>query len=315
MNTTTNRAWGEARGLDRNTIEQIIQHLPFNCRFRTTSGFSFSTPTPTGTLYVHAPCNQLTCKGCAKQFYHQVHPALCQAIHDHALRFFVSLTLPGRTPPDKQESLLKESLQRLLQYAKRTFPAPLHYAWVIGTGSEGHLHVHMLTNINLCRASRYGSRTAWLKSTWHRLSGAHQVKLIAITPGSEQNVVQYLLKNLFETVAAGRVRGRKYGSSRTIKFRPAKQKPDATWTRHRCTTAYHARSNRIDEHPVMNGEVLVPGTSVPDHPARAEAPLCPSGAAGDTRAPAGAAGGAGVPVPLLAGSVPPAPTSPEEVTR
>jgi len=296
----TNRNPEQAQGLDkRRTIDQIIQHLPHNCRLRTTSGFSFSTPTPTGTLYVHAPCNQLTCRCCAHVFYHQVHPALCQAFHDHALRFLVSLTLPGNTPINRQEIILKKSLQRLLQYAKRTFPDRLHYAWVIGTQSNGRIHAHMVVNTDLRRASHYGHRTGWLKSTWHHLTGSHQVKVAEITLGTEPNVVQYLLQNIFETVLAEYVRSRKYGSSRSIKFRPARPEPTGTWERHRQPTAHYARLHGIDKNPIMNGNVIVNDAGASSTPSRAEAPLDRSAAAGGATGPAGAAGGVGVPVPLL----------------
>lgn len=306
MESKTNNM-GQAQGLDLHIgVEQCIHNLPHDCRWRTTSGFSFSTPTAAGEKYIHAPCNMLTCRSCAKRFYHQVHPALLHAFHDPGLRFHVSLTLPGNIPLEEQESILKDSLRRLLQHAKRTFDNPLHYAWVIGTHRNGHPHVHMLVNRDLRRASRRGRRIPWLKSVWFSMTHGHQVKAVEIKPGTEANVVQYILQNLFETVLRGQVTGRKYGCSRSIKLRPARRHPDpGKWTRNKHPTAYYARlAGQTDL--FMNREVIVLNdTAVSSAPGRGEAPLERRGAVGGPTVPAGAGAGAGAPVPPLTPEVPP----------
>lgn len=279
-------------------IEQLIHRAPHDCRWRTTSGYSFSKPTPTGTRYVHASCNQLRCRSCASQFYHDVHPRLCQAFHDHSLQFLVSLTLPGDVPPESQESILKDGLRRLLLYARRTFSGSLHYAWVIGAHNGGALHIHMVVNLDIRRASQRGRRQEWLRRTWHHLTGAFQVSCKPITPGSEAQVVQYLLENLFEAALHRCVKGRRYGSSRSIRLRSPRrsQDPDGTWTRHRHPTAFYARLYNTDSQPILNAVVDVNDALASSTPRPGSPPLHRA-AAGGASVPAGGRAGVGVPVP------------------
>jgi hypothetical protein len=305
----------EAQGLDSlNTIEQIIQHLPYNCLLNTRTGFSFRTTSAEGTTtHIHAPCGKLTCRYCAHRFYHQAHPALCQAFHDLGLQFHVTLTLPGTVTADQQEPILKQAIQRLVQDVRRSFKTTLHFFWVIGTHASGSLHAHMLLNIDIRRGSRYGRRTAWLKDTWYRLTGGYQVKSKEIVPGTEERVVQYLLLNLFQTVVRERVAGRRYGSSRSIRLRRReKRSADSAvkYVRQRQPTGMIARNRGLDPYPVMNGKYVVAGKNNDEvgttsfEPGRAEAPLRRSTDAVGTTVPAGAGGGAGEPFKDVLEAVP-----------
>jgi hypothetical protein len=151
---------------------------------------------------------------------------------------------------------------------------------------------------------------AWLKDTWFRLTGSHQVKVQSIVPGSEPNVVQYLLQNLFETVVRERVTGRRFGSSRSIRLRRRdKRNPDSAekYVRVGKPTGMIARDRGLDPYPVINGKYVVAGKNNDEvgttafEPGRAEAPLRRSTDAVGTTVPAGAGGGAGetvVPPPV-----------------
>lgn len=187
------------------------------------------------------------------------------ALHDAALNlklaFLVTLTVP---PADNPELSLKRALARLLQEARRVFPKPLHYAWVIGSGSN--LHIHMLVNHDLRRAVRYGKSVAWLKPVWFRLTGGHQVTVKPITPGTERNVIHYLRRNLFASVLMGVVTQRRWGCSRSMKMRPVKAKSDLKWKRLSMPTALIAKLEGVDANPVMNSVVTIPKEGVTKSP-------------------------------------------------
>lgn len=303
MNTALDGKMEQAiSGLDSyKDIDQIIQHLPYNCLFNTRTGFSFRTTSADGTTtHLHAPCGKLTCRYCAHRFYHQAHPALCQAFHDLGLQFYMTLTLPRTVTRDQQDLILKQAIQRLVQDVRRSFKTTLHFFWVIGTHASGSLHAHMLLNTDIRRGSRYGRRIAWLKGTWHRLTGSHQVEVQSIVPGSEPNVVQYLLTNLFETVVRESVRSRRWGSSRSIRLRRRdKRSADSTakYVRVGKPTGMIARDRGLDPYPVINGKYVVAGKNNDEvgttsfEPGRAEPPLCRS----EATVPAGGGGGSGEP--------------------
>ncbi len=311
MNTKSTTTWGQAPRLDSlKTIGQLIQHLPFNCRFNTHTGKSFHTTTPQGTTHVHALCHQLRCRTCAHLRYHELHRALRQGCHDQALNFYCTLTLQGGMQLEQQDLIIKRALGRLLQEARRTFKGQsLIYAWALGIGAGNNLHVNMLLNKDIRRGTRYRKRIEFLKSTWFRLTGAHQVRLQPIRPDDHAFVIQYILVDMFRTVLAVPHLKRRCGASRTIKLRePSIKDPNDTrrWVRSNLPTAHYARVHGIEADPIMNGTFLVNDAPASSTPSRAESPLHTSDAAGGTRVPAGDGGGVGVPVPLIHGRVQPA---------
>ena len=85
--------WG--LGLDSiKTIEQIVQHLPYDCVFNTSKGFCYSATDSKGqTAYVHCRCRQLTCRSCAKLRFSELDTALSQASLHHGLDYYLVLTL------------------------------------------------------------------------------------------------------------------------------------------------------------------------------------------------------------------------------
>jgi hypothetical protein len=297
------------QGLDNvNTLEQIIQRLPFNCRFNTRIGASFRTTNPDGsTTVIHASCHQLRCSTCARVRYHQLTDVLRQACRDHGLGFYGVLTLPGGVAVTAQEERLKAALSRLLQEARRTFgPAKLVYFWALGVGANQNLHFNLLLNTDIRRASRHGRRVAWLKSTWQRLTGAQQLSFAPITAGTHDRVVRYLLIDLLRTVVARPALGRRYGGSRCIKPSPpdvATPEDDNSriWIRVRVPSATFGRISGQDINPVTNGEYLLPpdfqDALASSTPRLGEPALRRCTAAGGVTAPAAGLAGVGVPVP------------------
>lgn len=249
-----------AQGLDNtNTIDQIVQHLPRNCRFNTRTGNHFETTLPDGRTHVlHAHCNSLLCQTCARRIIHTLREALTSAVYQHGLRYLVTLTLPGNLPLDQQSVRLRLALQRFLQEARRTFEPPLTYWWCYGI-SRGRLHIHLLTNRDLRRSTHYRHRTEWVKTTWHHLTGACQTDLQLIKDGTQPRVVQYLLLNLMQTVQKRVPLTRRYGGSRVIKVKPTYERdPDAPTYRYlKGPSASVARQHGIDSDPVTNGEFIV----------------------------------------------------------
>lgn len=238
--------------LDNNSIEQLTQHLPFDCRSQVHTGFSFSTPLPDGsTTYVHAFCKRRHCRTCAKRLYFSLHRSICAAIPVHTLSHFLTLTFTGRVTREK----FSRSLNRFFREARRTFPT-LTYLWIAGTTRRRHLHVHVLVNVDLRHASRYGQRTKWLRPVWHRITGATQVTTKPITSGTEANIAQYLLVNLFQLLASNTSISRRYGSSRCIRLNPpVPTNPEAssvTWKHERVPTAYLERLCGKDPNPTVN---------------------------------------------------------------
>jgi len=152
----------------------------------------------------------------------------------------------------------------------------------------------MLVNIDIHRGTHYKHRGPWLKDTWFRLTKATQVSFKPITPGTESNVVAYLLFNLFFTVLARPCLKRRYGCSRNIKLnpKPVRDPSRVKFTHQSKPSAYYARVNGIDSNSLVNPQFEIDsaapaalGTSQP------EPPLTRS-AAGTT----GPAGGRGVAV-------------------
>ena len=291
-------------GLDKKrVIEQMIQNLPYCCRTNTRTGFCYQS----GTRYAHAYCKQLKCRTCAGRLYRKLRDNLTQACCTHGIRYFVTLTLPATVPPIRQACTLRRHLRALLHEARRTFTAPpsLAYAWVLG-GNAKRLHLHLLINQDLRRALRYGRSTRWLKNTWHHLSGADQIRVQLVKPGTEERIVTYMLKNFFETLqGCPQLNGRRFGYSRGLSLNP-RPKRDGTgpkWTRLSVPTAQISRQFGLEQNPITNGTVDVQDALASSEPGRAEPPLSGS-VRQDTTAPAGGRGGSGT--SLRGVAVPPA---------
>lgn len=248
------------------TIEQYEQHCLYDCRLNVKTGFSFThTDTAGVRTFVPAPCNQLKCRSCATWFWKQFMSALHEAALKLKLSFLITLTVPPTANPERN---LKRALARLLQEARRVFPKPLSYAWVIGSGSNNSLHIHLLVNRDLKTATRYHKSVAWLKPTWFRLTGGQQVTVKPITPGTERNVVGYLRANLFQTVLRGTVSHRRWGCSRSIKLRQVNAKSELKWKRVNMPTALIARLEGVDANPVMNSVLQIPKEGVTKSPGK-----------------------------------------------
>lgn len=245
-----------ARELDYKSIDQIIQHLPFNCRYNTRTGYHFISNLPNGTTHVlHARCNQLLCQNCAHRIIGTMLETLTAAARRYRLAFLITLTIPSNHSIQNQAETFPIALARFLHEARRTFPKPLIYWWCYGIGNSESLHVHMIANQDLRRSTHYHHRIAWLKATWHHLTGAQQVKLKAITEGSEYLVVRYLLVNMMSVVLKRVPVPRRYGGSRCIKVRGPKTEPDPdrpTYQYKRGPSATVARYSGVDLNPITN---------------------------------------------------------------
>ena len=214
-----------AKGLDINSIDQIRQHLPYNCRYNTRTGYHFVARLPNGTTHVlHARCNQFLCQNCAPRLIGTMLDTLTTAARRYRLAYLITLTIPSNHSIQYQAKTFPIALARFLHEARRTFPK-LIYFWCYGIGNNESLHVHMITNQDLRRSTHYHRSIAWLRTTWHHLTGAQQSKLKAITEGSERHIVRYLLVNLMNVVIKLVPVPRRYGGSRCIKVRP-KPAPD-----------------------------------------------------------------------------------------
>jgi len=204
--------------------------------------------------------------------------ALHRAYFLHHLAFFVSLTLPRVSNP---AALLQRSAGRFLTEARRTF-GPLQYFWVVGVGHSRNPHLHLLVDRDLSRAAHYGSDRAWLRPTWHRLTGGHQTDLQPITLGTERRVINYMLTDMFGSVLSDLPIRHRYGSSRAIHPNPKPtfvRNPDAPrYRRREGSSGSIARELGLEEEPFMNGDFLfdpkAPKVRSLPVPSRVESPLC-----------------------------------------
>ncbi len=271
----------QAAGLDRESIGHIIQQLPYDCLHNTRTGFHLETRTPTGTRYSHAYCHTLQCRTCVRIRYQTMLQALLQACCVHHLTYFVTLTLRSST---SAAALLSRYASRFLSEARRTFDG-LQYCWMVGVGRRGNPHLHLLVNRDIRRAPHYGTDREWLRRTWCHLTGAHQTKLEAITPGTEHRVINYMLLDMFRSVLSGLPIGRRYSSSRLIKLNPKPvRNPDAPrYERRRGATGALLRQMGLDTDPFQNQTFEVDAQSTSQR--GVEPPLCNGCAA--SGAPAG----------------------------
>ncbi|HQL08363.1 MAG TPA: hypothetical protein PLE35_02100 [Lentisphaeria bacterium] len=288
------RGWG--LGLDSlKTIDQIAQHLPFDCVFNTAKGFCYSATDAAGqTAYRHCRCRQLTCRSCAKQRYRELFRALDSACADKCLVYYMVLTLPGTVPLSHRERVLKKALARLLQEARRAFKGRrLSYVWALGVGGGLNLHLNVILNLDLSKARRYGKQVQWLKQTWHRLTGARQLRLQPIAEGTACNVVRYLLTDMFRTVLAFPKLPRRLGSSRDIalKSEEHENRDGLKWVRLHNPSAYYAKVFGVDPDPKVNIGFFVNDAAASSGDAPAEAALDRSGAECAATVPAAAAAG------------------------
>ena len=254
--------------LDRESIEQIIQHLPFDCLRNTRSGYHLVTVTPTGQRYLHQYCHTLRCRTCVRLRYLTLLQALLQACQVHHLTHFVTLTLP---PSPSAPQLLRRSVGRFLGEARRNFSG-LQYCWMVGVGRNRNLHLHLLVDRDIERAPHYGTDREWLRATWHRLTGAHQTKILPITAGTERRVINYMLVNMFGSVLSDLPLRRRYGCSRLIKLNP---KPvrlhGVTYERRRGATGAMLRELGLVRDPIMNETFEIEDRS--HQPGGVESPL------------------------------------------
>ncbi len=287
------RDWG--LGLDSlKTIDQIVQHLPHDCVFNTSSGFCFSATDAAGqTAYHHCRCRQLTCRSCAKQRYRELFRALDNACADRGLVYYMVLTLPGTVPLSHRERVLKKALARLLQEARRAFKVRLSYVWALGVGGGLNLHANVLLNLDLRHAKRYRKQVQWLKLTWHRLTGASQSNLQVIRDGTADNVVRYLLTDMFRTVLAFPKLLRRLSSSRDIalKSEEHENRDGLKWVRLHNPSAYYAKVFGVDPDPKVNIGFFVNDATASSGDAPAEAALDRSSAECAATVPAAAAAG------------------------
>jgi hypothetical protein len=288
------RGWG-LRLDSLKTIDQIAQHLPFDCVFNTAKGFCYSATDAAGqTAYRHCRCRQLTCRSCAKQRYRELFRALDSACADKCLVYYMVLTLPGTVPLSHRERVLKKALARLLQEARRAFKGRrLSYVWALGVGGGLNLHANVLLNLDLRRAKRYRKQVQWLKLTWHRLTGASQSNLQVIRDGTADNVVRYLLTDMFRTVLAFPKLPRRLGSSRDIalKSEEHENRDGLKWVRLHNPSAYYAKVFGVDPDPKVNIGFFVNDAAASSGDAPAEGGLAWWGAEAAGSVPAAAAGG------------------------
>lgn len=282
------------RWFNNKSIEQLIQQLPYCCRTNTLTGFCYCS----GNQYAHAFCKKLTCRTCAHRLLGTLKPGILAAARTHGMAYFVTLTLPASTPPISQSRTLRRALRRLLLEARRSFPGArkLVYCWALG-GNSRYLHLHLLLNRDLRRGTRYGRPIAWLKQTWHSLTGAHQTRCSKIVPGTEARVVDYLLLNFFQTIqGCPQLQGRRYGYSRGLALTARPRNPQGTrrWIRLKQPTAQIARQSGVDANPVTNSFLDLTDAIASSQPGRAEPPLERS-VPRDTTVPAGGRGGSGAP--------------------
>jgi hypothetical protein len=271
-------AWG--RGLDSlSTIDQVVQHLPFDCRFNTSSGFCYSATDAHGTTaYVHCRCRQLTCRSCAKQRYRELQRHIESACIDNALDYYMVLTLPGAVPLSNRERVLKHGLSRLLQDTRRVLKGRISYVWALGVGEGLNLHLNVLISADLSNARVYGRRVRWLKRVWHRLTGSQQVSLQLIREGTHGNVVRYVLTDMFRTVLAFPLARRRIASSKNIGLGSEKRKngDGLRWVRLGNPSSFYARALGLDPYAVTNGSYThTPDVDAPASPPRGgcEVPL------------------------------------------
>ena len=256
MNPKTSTLATAQERLDKKSIEQLIQHLRYNCRTNVRSGFHFQASTPSGTSILHARCNQLACRYCCGRRLGTLNDALMAGSFHHNLDYLVTLTL--RRKPTDQSAELRAALGRFLNQARRTFPAPFIYWWCYGVDQGGRPHVHLLTNHDMKYATRYRKRTEWLKRTWCGLTGAHQANSKPITPGTHQTVITYMLSNLLVGVVKG-FGGRLYSGSRPITAKPKRERdPNAPRYRYvKGPSAAIIRREGLDLNPITNPDFFI----------------------------------------------------------
>jgi len=205
-------------GLDISNIEQMCKSLPHDCYVNAATGASLRGEHSDGSVtYLHAYCKKLTCRTCARKICNTLIDSLADQIVDHKLLYFVTLTLPGDVRPENQEIRLKQSLRKLMRSAKRAFGA-LSYVWVISSHSRGSLHLHVLTSVDLRKGMDNGKRIPWLKTKWHKLTGAQQVSCVPSLPADALNRAIYMVKNIMEGVLRRPELGRRRGCTRNIKL-------------------------------------------------------------------------------------------------
>lgn len=299
------RGWG--LGLDSlKTIDQIVQHLPYDCVFNTSSGFCFSATDAVGqTAYCHCRCRQLTCRSCAKQRFRELDRTLSNACSVRCLDYYLVLTLPGTVPSSQQEPVLKKALARLLQEARRVFKVRLSYFWALGIGGGDNLHANVLLNLDLSHAKRYGKPVQWLKQTWHRLTGAYMVKQQLIRDGTAGNVVRYMLTDMFKTVLCRPGIKRRLGCSRDIGLKPEAfdcADDGLKWVRLGNPSSVYAKAFGFDPDPKLNTNFVVSGALAPTGIAPAATALDRRRAECAATVPAAAAAGCG-PQPLSEGDM------------
>lgn len=285
-----------AEGLDTDkSIEQMCKHLPSDCRFRTRSGHCFRGTDSSGSAtYVHAYCNRLTCRTCARRICQALLRSISAAVSTSGLRHHLVLTLPSAVRHHEAEPLVKSAFRKLILAAKRAF-GNLSFVWTLGVTGRGRLHLHALVSADLSKAVVYGRETRWLRNKWHALTGGHQVSSTEFPESDAWNLAHYLVVNMISTVAAGLPLRRRYGCSRGIALRPRAPRLDGvTWERLDRPSAAFAVEHGIDPRPVLNPTFKVPAPSdamASPSPSLGEPPL-ERRAAGPT-VPAGGRAGLG----------------------
>jgi hypothetical protein len=279
-----------------NTIGEVLQHLPTDCYFNTRTGTCYNAQDEHGvTAYHHAYCKKLTCRTCAKNRKRLLWDSLCAQPFTH----YLVLTLPGTVQPGDAEPRLKQALLRFLQQANRVLkPRKLRYYWSLGVGAGGRLHANLLLDTDFGSVKRYRKpRPRWVRDTWHRLTGAQQISLQRIQPGTLGNVVNYLLKDFFMTVLKCPGIKRREGSSRSVRLKQEKKTSGDgyKWVRLHRPTAYYARELGIHPDMPANGNFIVDPNAAPaaQSPTRGEPSLESRAAAGGHALPADGRAGVG----------------------
>jgi hypothetical protein len=249
-----------AKLLDINRRVQLLQQLPRDCLKNTLAGSSYIGHDERGnTVIRHCSCKQLNCRTCAATRLRELYDALSA----HAFTHFLVLTLPGDIQHNDCERKLKQALPRFFQEANRIPGSKrLSYFWCLGIDlrPNARLHVNILLNTDFRSATRYGNPIRnWAKKTWHRLTGAHQISLQSIVPGTLGGVVNYILTDMLKTVIKRPSIKRRLGSSSGIKLRRKRKRvgDGSTWGRLPHTTAVCATALGINHNMSGNGTVTL----------------------------------------------------------
>lgn len=159
-----------------------------------------------------AHCKRWTCTRCAPRLRSALVETVAKAVETGGLGQWLHLTLR-----DDASLTVRNASLRLLRkwrglrdlYRKR-FGRPLPFVWFRHV-KNGRPHLHVFTG---------GLDPAWIKSEWHRRTGAFVVELQELAPGTARYAALYATRPIHGSACEfGNSCGRWYGASRGIRLK------------------------------------------------------------------------------------------------